>query len=297
MRTRKLKNNTKYKKLQCAPIQYNKLSKKLKSTTCYDDERLFALKKYWNDKYPNNKIREKKPINIWKSIKNNIGNVCKDERCWLRHEFMINNVKDKTNENIFRPVMPKEWKNKPYMWLNNIDITKIMKQYEKAYNYFKFIGPSPIDFDFKISQNKCVWNELCNFNINNYEKNKITKIGIILNLDKHYNSGSHWVTLFIDLNKKFIFYFDSNGIKPPKEVDIFANRIIEQYYNRKNINLEYINNNRFVHQQKDGTCGIYAIYCIVELLLEKKTPYFFKTRKVSDYLMRDYRKIYYNDEY
>ena len=45
MRTRKLKNNTKYKKLQCAPIQYNKLSKKLKSTTCYDDERLFALKK------------------------------------------------------------------------------------------------------------------------------------------------------------------------------------------------------------------------------------------------------------
>ena len=293
MNTKKYKK--KYNKLRCAPIQTKKLSENLKNISCYDDIRLLALKKYWNEKNPYDKIKTNKPLNIWKVLKNKIGSNCNNERCWLRQEFMIDNVKDKTNENIFRPVMPKEWKKKPYTWLNSNDIIKICKQYENAYNYFKFIGPSPIDFDLKIN-NKCVYNSLCNLNILECEKNNKSKIGIILNLDEHYKSGSHWVSLFIDLDKKFIFYFDSNGTKPPKQVDILAQRIIKQYYNEKNIKLDYKSNHKFQHQKRDGTCGIYVLYCIIQLLLEKKTPKYFMKNRVPDYLMRDYRKIYYNDE-
>ena len=33
-----------------------------------------------------------------------------------------------------------------------------MKQYESKFKYFKFIGPSPIDFDKKKHFGNCVWN-------------------------------------------------------------------------------------------------------------------------------------------
>ena len=53
----------------------------------------------------------------------------------------------------------------PYAWLNSDDIIKVMNQYEKKYKNFKFIGPSPIDFQDKKFYGNCVWEELCNFSI------------------------------------------------------------------------------------------------------------------------------------
>ena len=41
-------------------------------------------------------------------------------------------------------------------------LTIKMKQYEKKYNNFRFLGPSPINYDYLIYDNECVWNELCN---------------------------------------------------------------------------------------------------------------------------------------
>ena len=42
-----------------------------------------------------------------------------------------------------------------------------------------------------------------------YSLMEANKIGVIFNLDKHDQSGSHWVAMFIDLENKFFFYFDS----------------------------------------------------------------------------------------
>ena len=42
--------------------------------------------------------------------------------------------------------------------------------------------------------------------------------GISFNLDPHYKSGSHWVSLYVHIPKKIIYYFDSNGDKTPKEI-------------------------------------------------------------------------------
>ena len=37
---------------------------------------------------------------------------------------------------------------------------------ENKYPNFQFIGPSPIDYDTRVDDsNKCVWNELCRFNL------------------------------------------------------------------------------------------------------------------------------------
>ena len=55
---------------------------------------------------------------------------------------------------------------------------------------------------------ECVWPELCNFDIEEYANHGVNKIGISLNLDPHDKGGSHWVSLFVDLKKKFIFYLN-----------------------------------------------------------------------------------------
>ena len=75
----------------------------------------------------------------------------------------------------FAPESPPEWKKNPNEWLSSIDIIDVMKQYEKAYKCFDFIGPSPIDFDTRKLYGECVWNELCNFNIADQLKNGKTK--------------------------------------------------------------------------------------------------------------------------
>ena len=81
----------------------------------------------------------------------------------------------------------------PNEWLNSLDISRVMKQYENDYKCFDFLGPSPIDFDTFKENNECVWDEICNFDLNkSYTKGK-RKFGFIFNLDPHYKGGSHWV--------------------------------------------------------------------------------------------------------
>ena len=48
------------------------------------------------------------------------------------------------------------------------------------------------------------------------------------------------------------------------------------------------------HQKKDGNCGLYVLYFIIELLKGNKTPDFFKKNRVTDDEMSSYRLKYYN---
>ena len=52
---------------------------------------------------------------------------------------------------------------------------------------------------------KCVWDDLCNFSLNKYINKKIDKIGVIFNLAKQGEEGTHWVSLFLDIKNKYIF--------------------------------------------------------------------------------------------
>ena len=44
--------------------------------------------------------------------------------------------KKKLINNFFAPFAPNEWKKNPNEWLSSIDISKVMKQYEKKYKNF-----------------------------------------------------------------------------------------------------------------------------------------------------------------
>ena len=143
----------------------------------------------------------------------------------------IGNInKDHILKNVFRPFSPDSWKVKPYEWLSSVDILKVMEQYQKTFKNFVFIGPSPIDFDNKDLFGTCIYEQLCKFDINKYynAKPRKDKIGVIFNTDPHDQPGEHWIALFVDLKKQFIFYFDSNGEKIKKQVEVLKNRIKEQ---------------------------------------------------------------------
>ena len=283
----------KFKRLKCAPQKNNTNDPELKDFTCYSRSNLQTFKELWNNN-SDDKISTNNSKEIWQFFKNKLSKECYDELCWLKKSKLstINNSELLIKE-IFKPFSPKTWITNPSTWLSSVDITKIMSQYEKSYSNFKFIGPSPIDFDTKEVFSTCVWEQLCNFNLKEYINKNITKIGIIFNTDTHDKPGKHWIALFIDLDKKFIFYFDSNGTKMPKQIKVFINRV-EQQAQHENIIVKVDSNEGFTHQYNDGQCGMYALYFIIELLKENKTCNYFKTKRIKDAIMKKYRTIYFN---
>jgi len=116
---------------------------------------------------------------------------------------------------------------------------------------------------------------------------------MIFNLDPHYKEGSHWVAMFLDLDKNFIFFLDSNGIEIPSEINVLKNRIKKQCKDDLHKKIKFIDNAPTVHQEKDGECGMYSIYTVVMLLDEKLTPRRIKNKPISDDKMNKYRKIFY----
>ena len=225
-RKNRIKKKSKKKKLleKCSP----KKEGEVLEYTCYTEEALHKLKNIWNARHADMKIETNETKEIWKKLKKYLSSSCDKESCWLKHKCLKEGISRNIINNTFAPLQPIEWSKNPYEWLSSVDIQKVMKQYENAFKNFTFIGPSPIDFDFKKLYGECVWNELCNFNLINEIKRGKNKIGIIFNLDPHTKSGSHWVAMFINAKKREIIYMDSYGDKPPKEINTLANRIQEQ---------------------------------------------------------------------
>ena len=280
------KNKSKkvFKKLNCSP-------KKDFNFTCFSSDSLEKIRRQWNKSHPDSKILTNNPKEMWEKLKDKIGNKCKTEKCWLNQKFMKNNVDSELASFTFAPVAPEKWKRNPNEWLTSDDIIKVMKQYEHEYRSYVFIGPSPIDYDNKKMFGQCVWNKLCNFNLQKHIKNGKTKIGIIFNTDPHNLPGSHWICMFIDINNNYIYYFDSNADATPRQINKFANKVIKQS-NSLGIKFKYIKNTT-EHQKSDTECGMYVLYIITQLLKNKMKPHNFNKR-IKDKEMEDLRKILFN---
>jgi len=126
-----------------------------------------------------------------------------DERCLVSKANIPYKEKKRLLDLYFRPPMPQAWKQKPDTWLNSEDIQAVMKQYEKAYPYYKFLEVAPIDFSIKDpyqeDPKKCLNDSFCKVNLQE-ELNAGKKIlGAIFNLDPHTKGGSHWVGICIKL--------------------------------------------------------------------------------------------------
>lgn len=277
------------KKVRCSPKDKNEMNE----FTCYTDKNLYKLRDLWNARHPDVQIMTNDPKEIHTDLTKYMSNVCSKESCWLKQNFMDNKTISELTDS-FAPVSPKEWKKNPNEWLSSIDIMKVMKQYEKAYKCFDFIGPTPIDFDTKMLYGECVWDELCNFSLSEQIKKGKTKIGIIFNTDPHDKPGQHWISMFINIKKKKIFFFDSVGDKAPKEIMVLVNRIIKQG-KKINMNMKFDQNHPVEHQYGDTECGVYSLFFISHMLEDKFTEHYMKTHILKDDYMQKFRKVYFNE--
>ena len=291
--------------------------------TCYTPAILERIKNEYNKSMRvKDRILTKDPVKIWKELDRRLSH-CDKEDCWL-NQIRDPKLRKMIDRYMFAPDQPYEWKRNPTEWLSNYDILNVLEQYELVYKNFEFIGPTPIDFDTRLGGEgnaynignerkspegaggkKCVWNDLCHFSLKAKIREKKTKIGIIFNLDKHDEHGSHWVSLFIDIKRRFLFYFDSAGGEMPPEVSRLIERVQSQ---AKELRFQFkpYTNGSHEHQKGNTECGMYSLFFIVTMLTGKHTPTskkmplgkileLFLHGNIPDKTMEDYRDEYFNE--
>jgi hypothetical protein len=157
-----------------------------------------------------------------------------------------------------RPEMPEEWEDNPATWLNTDDIARVMKQYQVKFPDFMFFGPVASDCP---DAYPC---ELSGFDCEKLLKGGIRRIGIIFNLDKHNQPGSHWVAVYASLPDGVVEYYDSYAVRAPKLIREFMERIAEQ--GKQNGFQMEVKNNTVRHQYGGSECGVFSMYYILQRL-------------------------------
>jgi hypothetical protein len=293
-----------FTRMNCSPAV---LGKTATQTSCFTNKALITIRDAYNAKHLDSRIMTDVPAEIWGELKTKLSS-CSKEDCWL-NEITDVGVRNKLDKYLFAPDKPNEWKNDPNAWLSNFDIFEVLDQYEKTYDNFKVIGPTPIDFDTKppSMNGECVWKDLCTFSLEKYVKNGKTKLGIVFNLDKHDKGGSHWVSMFVDFKDQFIFFLDSAGEKIPKEVDALVQRIVEQGLSQSPpLHMHFYENCPLEHQYTNTECGMYSLYFIITMLTNKAENKrfsnfmdkirFFKDKRIPDRYINKFRNVYFNSK-
>jgi hypothetical protein len=157
----------------------------------------------------------------------------------------------------FAPRCPRTWGANEREWLSNLDIEAVMTQYAKRYPSFRFLGVHPIDFGEVLRGGRCV--SMCQLPSVNQ-----ARYGAIFNLDKHDESGSHWVAAYVDTRPRSknygVYYYDSTAQPIPSEIDQWARKIVAQQKDPK----FGLNVNRERRQFKHTECGMFCMRFIIE---------------------------------
>ena len=202
---------------KCAP------SKKFTDKSCFSLESLIKIANKYNEINSDKidiKLSKELLVN---ELELKLSNDCSNQSCWTRLQIIEELDDNDILNNTFRPDGPP----KKYDWLSTTNIDEVLKQYQYVHANFIFLGAVPYDFD-----------EINILGINNLNFKKLedegkTKIGIVINLDNHNQNGSHWVSLYFDLNNYEIYFYDSVGKQPGKKIKLFINKIVKYLYYKK----------------------------------------------------------------
>lgn len=195
---------------------------------------------------------------------------CKLDKCVVKRSKKV--------QYVLKPLGPG-----PNEWLSNFDILRVMEEYEKLYDNFKFLGCVPIDFN-EIDKS------FSNFNLKKFKKN-YDIMGAIFNLDYSHQPGSHWIALSMNIPKKTICFFDSESSNPPSQVQAFIDKLKYQGLKEK-ISFEVFSNNK-KHQRGNSACGIYCLHFIIKQL-QGHTCKAINQNVIKDKEMKKNLKIYFN---
>jgi hypothetical protein len=274
------------RQLFCSPERFEMGQK---DNTCMSVQELKDIAKDYNNEIDNKSqtkqsLKEKsskqkvKIVNdkktLVKELQEKLGSSCGSaDHCWVQQDFVTEETKQKILDKAFRPLKPKSWYVNRQTWLNTYDILKVMKQYEDKYNDFVFLGVFPIDFADNDEYGNCVAPTMCKFSIKKVLDKGKKRFGMVLNLDRHDESGSHWVALYCNLqprNKNFgIYYYDSVAYPPTKEVATFMKQIEQDSYNvftKKVADRFAMRYNKIQKQFSNYDCGVFSEVFLTQIL-------------------------------
>jgi hypothetical protein len=283
---------------KCAP------GKTYTEGSCFSFINLKKIAEEYNKDYPSNQIiisnyHNKKALLRILNEKFMEKYKCENENqvCWASSS-LVKKIKDTDIHYTFRPKGP----NKQFEWLSTRDIDNVMKQYEYAHKDFKFLGAMPSDFD-----DLPIYGTT-DLNFSELER-KTHKLGAVINLDTHDQTGYQWVGLFINLKTNSIYYFDSFKKKPQTSTRKFVTRVLAYMANKKqdktfdidkfmnkfsNTNDYDVRYNKIQHQFKNSECGIYSMNFVIRLL-EGETFDSIVNNITNDSDMNQNRKIYFRN--
>lgn len=254
----------------CAPHRSTSSTK-----SCFSYQSLAKIARRYNkvngdDPIPINGNRDE----LWVAIKKRVPE-CDNERCWIKSKWMTAKERSDVSED-FKPPIPVG----KYEWLDSNDIDHVLRQYQKVFTNFLFLGTHPIDVETVVVTFKKKLKQ-------GLRASKVTFVGFVLNLDYHNQSGSHWVAIVIDKHAQTFEYFDSFAKPPPKEVE----KIFET---AKQVNDKLtLLVNKVQHQRQNTECGNYSINFIVQRIggstFESVTK-----NVIRDGKMNEKRKIFFD---
>jgi hypothetical protein len=168
-----------------------------------------------------------------------------------------------------RPEKPASWAKNPKTWLDTNNIDAVMLQYERAYPHFKYLSTLPIDAFEKTKDGACV-SRFCGLSLASLKAEGKTIVGMVMNLDRHDQSGSHWVMAALDLRKKSrpaVYYYDSFGKPPPKLMKAQFVRFLAQLRGgAKEHALAHSFYNTRAHQRGNSECGLHSLVSLEHVL-------------------------------
>lgn len=269
--------------LFCSPERFQMGQK---DNTCMSVEELQDIAKDFNKskQAAKTKARQVKISNdkqaMVEELQEKLGKTCGNaDHCWVQQDFVSEETKKKILEKAFRPLKPKSWYANRKTWLNTFDILKVMKQYEDKYKDFAFLGVFPIDFAGNDEYGNCVGGQtMCHFSIKKILEKGKKRFGMVLNLDRHDQSGSHWVAFYCNMNprkKNFgVYYYDSVAMQPPKEVATFMKSIEKDAYtvfSKKVADRFAMRYNKVQKQFSNYDCGVFSEVFLTQVL--KDVPF------------------------
>lgn len=251
-------------KLVCSPASGES---RATDGTCFSLAALRLLARRWNDAHAKSRIPDVAGLSakaLWKALRAKVRDDCGDrsEACWVERGGPLADAS--LHSGAFAPAKPAEWSKNPRTWLSTTDIDRVMAQYAAVpANRFRWLGAMPRDFREQHPLGGCVTDRMCDLDVAAERARGIDNLGAVFNLDRHDQSGSHWVAAFVCMDPASsvhgVNFSNSVGEPPVSEIRKWCEDVATVLRCPFEIN-------RIVKQRKNSECGVFSMYILIRCL-------------------------------
>lgn len=237
--------------------------------TCFSLEALRLLARRWNEAQGDAERRIEGVVrasarDLWTQLRRRLQPDCGDrsEACWVDRGGPLADAS--LVAAAFAPPKPAAWKKNPRTWLSTTDIDRVMGQYESvARNRFKWLGALPRDFRDPHPMGGCVTDRMCKLDVVAERSRGVMNLGVVFNLDRHDESGSHWVAAMVCMDPTSSVYgvnfSNSTGEPPCDEIRKWCEDVAAA------LGCPFVVN-RVEKQRKNTECGVFSMYILIRCL-------------------------------